>query len=280
MFVGAEMPREKTAFASEEPRVRAAAKDTRAAPSKMNTRMGFPPKSLLSVWGCCPKLKNRSTSIGCQALKPNAPSSELLWFINLRMFGIFQRSHAVLSAFVPIDGFQFFGLALPIFVLACFGLVAKSRLSFTVATHLSAAYALFLVISWQVGAPTVTQASLVPIAVPSGVGLYVMATILGTCLLSFAITHLLYLSAVREEIRALVSWPRPLRAEWTGLRKYKIRNKLIRCLAALVVLYTALTGDWAELKWAALFAALMFAVSVLQPGLDGRRGHKEPAPQI
>jgi hypothetical protein len=132
-----------------------------------------------------------------------APSSELLWFINLRMFGIFQRSHAVLSELGVIDGFQFFGLALPIFVLACFGLAAKSRLPFTVATHLSAAYALFLVISWHVGVPTVAQASLGTFAVPSG-GLYVMATILGTCFLSFAITHLLYFLAVREEVRALV----------------------------------------------------------------------------
>jgi hypothetical protein len=116
----------------------------------------------------------------------------------------------VLSYFVPIDGFQFFGLVLPIFMLACFGLAAKSRLPFTVATHLSAAYAGFLVFSWQLGVSTVTQASLGTIAVPSGIGLYVMATILGTCLLSFAITHLLYLRAVREEIRALVNWLRPI----------------------------------------------------------------------
>ena len=136
-----------------------------------------------------------------------APSSELLWFINLRMFGIFQRSDAVLSYFVPIDGFQLFGLALPIFVLACFGLAARSRPLFTVATHLSAAYALFLVVSWHVGAPTVTQASLGAVAIPSG-GQYVMATILGTCFLSFTITHLLYIRAVREEIGALVRWLR------------------------------------------------------------------------
>src|SRR5882724_2156351 len=132
-----------------------------------------------------------------------APSSELLWFINLRVFGIFQRSYAMLSYSGAIDGFQFFGVALPIFVLACFGLAAKSRLPFTVATHLSAAYAGFLVLCWQVGAPTVRQASLGTIAVPSG-GLFVMATILGTCLLSFAITHLLYFRAVGHEIRALV----------------------------------------------------------------------------
>jgi hypothetical protein len=132
-----------------------------------------------------------------------APSSELLWFVNLKMFGIFQRSDAVLSYYVPIDGFQLFGLALPIFVLACFGLAARSRPAFTVATHLSAAYALFLIVAWHVGVPTVAQASLGAVAIPSG-GQYVMATILGTCFLSFAITHLLYIRAVREEIRALV----------------------------------------------------------------------------
>jgi hypothetical protein len=147
-----------------------------------------------------------------------APSSELLWFINLRIFGIFQRSYALLSHLVAvfgfqlIDGFQLFGVALPIFLLACFGLAARVRLPFTLATHLGAVYAGFLVLSWQVGAPIVKQASLLPIAVPSAPGLYVMATILGTCLLSLAVTHLLYVSAVRQEIRALVGW---LRLIWS-----------------------------------------------------------------
>src|SRR6516165_9935681 len=72
------------------------------------------------------------------------PSSEFLWFINLRIFGIFQRSHALLSLFVPIDGFQLFGLALPIFLLACLGLATKWRIPFTVATHLSPLYSVFL----------------------------------------------------------------------------------------------------------------------------------------
>jgi hypothetical protein len=144
-----------------------------------------------------------------------APSSELLWFINLRMFGIFQRSYAAwlnLSEIVPIDGFQFCGLTLPtfLFVLACVGLAANWRFPLTVATHLSVLYAGFLVLAWQAGEPKVTQASLVPIAVPSGVGMYVLATILGTCILSLVITHLLYFLAVREEIRALVGWLRPV----------------------------------------------------------------------
>jgi hypothetical protein len=116
------------------------------------------------------------------------------------MFGIFQRSHAMLNGFVALDGFQLFGIALPIFVLACFGLVAKSRLLLAFATHLSAAYVAFLVLSWQTpGLPT-TQASLGPIAVPPGAGFYVLAGILGACLLSFALSHLVYFHAVRAEL--------------------------------------------------------------------------------
>ena len=130
-----------------------------------------------------------------------APGSEVLWFVNLRMFGIFQRSYGVLSEFVAIDGFQLFGIALPIFALACLGLAARSRLPLALASNLSLAYAAFLLLSWQTpGVPTTTQASLGSIAVPPGAGSYVLAGILGTSLLSFAISHLLYLRAVREEI--------------------------------------------------------------------------------
>jgi hypothetical protein len=128
-----------------------------------------------------------------------APSSEILWFVNLRMFGIFQRSAGLLSELVAINGFQLFGIALPIFLLACLGLAARFKLPLALASHLSLAYAAFLLLSWQPGATT-TQASLVPFAVPSGAGFYVITGILGTCLMSFVISHLLYLRAVREEI--------------------------------------------------------------------------------
>ena len=129
-----------------------------------------------------------------------APGSEVLWFVNLRMFGIFQRSYALLSEFVAIDGFQLFGIAFPIFALACLGLAARSRFPLALANHLSLAYAAFLVLSWQSPVPHATQASLGPITIPPGAGSYVLAGIVGTCLLSFATSHLLYLRAVREEI--------------------------------------------------------------------------------
>jgi hypothetical protein len=129
-----------------------------------------------------------------------APSSETLWFMNLRMFSIFHWSDALLSEFVPVDGFQLFGIALPIFVLACFGLAAKLRLPLALATHLSAAYAAFLVLSFQFSVRSATQASLGPVAMPSGAGLYVLAVILGACLFSIVLSHLNYIRAVREEI--------------------------------------------------------------------------------
>lgn len=127
-----------------------------------------------------------------------APSSQFLWFVNLRVFGFLQRSHAALSDFVSINGFQFFGVALPIFLLACLGLQNRFRLSLAISTHLSAAYAAFILLSWQTPVP-MTQASLRAIAVPTGAGFYVLTGILSACLLSFALSHLLYLYSVRAE---------------------------------------------------------------------------------
>jgi hypothetical protein len=129
-----------------------------------------------------------------------APSSELLWFLNLRMFGIFQRSDGLLSEFVDIQGFQLIGVALPIFVLACFGLATKLRLPLALSSHLSFAYGAFLLLSWQSPGQHSEQASLGAIAVPTGAGLYVLAGILGTSLVSLAISHLIYLRAVRQEV--------------------------------------------------------------------------------
>src|SRR6478736_3898801 len=70
-----------------------------------------------------------------------APSSELLWFVNLKMFGIFQRSYYMLSDVLGIQNFQLIGIALPIFLLACYGLAARRRLPLALASNLSLGYA-------------------------------------------------------------------------------------------------------------------------------------------
>ncbi|WP_245471317.1 hypothetical protein [Bradyrhizobium genosp. SA-3] len=84
-----------------------------------------------------------SAELVVQALQ-YSPSSKLLRFVNLRIFGIFQRSHALLDGLVAINGFQLFGITLALFLLACLGLAGKARPAFTIATHMSAGYVGFL----------------------------------------------------------------------------------------------------------------------------------------
>jgi hypothetical protein len=134
-----------------------------------------------------------SAELAARALE-SAPASATLWYLNLEVFGMFQRSHARLSGHIDIAGFQLYGIALPIFVLACIGLTVRSRLPLALSTQFAAGYATFLLMSWQTTTATPTlQASLRSIAVPQGEGLYLLASILGTTLLSGLITHWLYL---------------------------------------------------------------------------------------
>jgi len=135
-----------------------------------------------------------SAEVAARALAA-APGSEWLWYLNLKVFGLFQRSHEALNGYVEIAGFQLFGIALPIFVVACVGLVKGSRLLLAISTQFAAGYAAFLLLAWQTPGPSDPQASLRVIATPSGAGFYLLGAILGACLLSCAISHLLYLRA-------------------------------------------------------------------------------------
>ncbi|AMN43693.1 hypothetical protein [Rhodoplanes sp. Z2-YC6860] len=125
------------------------------------------------------------------------PSSETLWYLNIEIFRVFQRSHSVLTQFIDIDGFQLFGIALPIFALACAGLWMRSRLPLAVSAQFSVGYATVLLFSWQAPAPTSMQASLQAMAVTSGDNFYMILGILGSCLLSAVISHILYLCGDR-----------------------------------------------------------------------------------
>jgi hypothetical protein len=127
------------------------------------------------------------------------PSSATLWYVNLEVFGLFQRSHLALAGYVDIDGFQLFGIALPIFALACVGLLMRFRLPLAVSAQFSVGYAMFLLFSWKGPAPSSMQASLLGVAVPSGDNFYMIVGILGSCLLSAVISHILYLRGDRPQ---------------------------------------------------------------------------------
>ena len=127
------------------------------------------------------------------------PSSATLWYLNLEVFGLFQRSHSALAGYVNIDGLQLFGIALPIFALACVGLLMRSRLPLAISAQFSVGYAIFLLLSWQGPAPSSVQASLLAMAASSDDNFYMMVAILGSCLLSAVISHILYLRGDRPE---------------------------------------------------------------------------------
>jgi hypothetical protein len=137
-----------------------------------------------------------SAELAARALE-HAPTSETLWYLNLRVFGLFQRSHSALGAYVDVAGFQLIGIALPIFALACIGLMVRSRLPLAMSTQFAVGYAAFLLMSWQTPTAPTAQASLRGFAVPTGEGFYMLSGILGACLVSCLITHWLYLRTSR-----------------------------------------------------------------------------------
>ena len=128
------------------------------------------------------------------------PSSETLWYLNLEVFRLFQRSHSALTAYIDIDGFQLFGIALPIFALACAGLLMRSRLPLAMSAQFAVGYATFLLLAWQGPTHSTVQASLRIISVPSGDNFYMIVAILGSCLFSCVISHVLYLRGDRAQV--------------------------------------------------------------------------------
>jgi hypothetical protein len=138
------------------------------------------------------------------------PSSELAWYLNLKLFGAFQRSHYILSDHFSTPYFQLLFVAAPILVLAYGGIAFRLRLPIAVASNLSFAYAFFLAFaSNRIDSPAQQAASLAGTAhdfvfnfsalnPTIGPQAYVLTALLIPTLLSFMAAHLLYLRAVRK----------------------------------------------------------------------------------
>ena len=131
------------------------------------------------------------------------PTSETLWYVNLKLFGIFQKSHYVVSDFIAVPASQLVFIALPIFALACYGSARNRTLPLAIASNLSFVYASFLAFSWfRIERLPLLQASLAPIAIPSGATLFTLSVLLGCSLLSFVVSHLLYLCRICAKAQA------------------------------------------------------------------------------
>ena len=125
------------------------------------------------------------------------PTSAFLWYVNLKVFDIFQRSYYVFGSFTDLPAAQLLFIATPIMLAACYGLLRNRRLPLAIASNVSVVYAVFLIYSWNsVRTPTL-QASLTTVAIPSGPGFTLLLALIVSSLASMFVSHLLYFRAVR-----------------------------------------------------------------------------------
>jgi hypothetical protein len=137
------------------------------------------------------------------------PTSETLWFINLKFFGIFPKIRHYLydlydfipydvRDYVPIVNAQLFFIVMPIFLIACLGWLLRQRLLLAIASNLSFTCTAALFFMWYMNERQSRQASLVIVEVLQGPNLYLLTTLFGASMLSFLISHLLYIREYRN----------------------------------------------------------------------------------
>src|SRR5262245_26192603 len=66
-----------------------------------------------------------------------SPSSQTLWYVNIEVFGVFQRSHYHLSNYVDVQYLQLFAVALPLLCAGLVGYAVRQQLLLAVASNLS-----------------------------------------------------------------------------------------------------------------------------------------------
>ena len=127
------------------------------------------------------------------------PSSQTLWFLNLRLLSVFQKSHYVLSSYVDIAYFQIVFIGLPLLLAACYGLVFDRRLALAIASSLSFIYVSFLLCAWYVYDQSWHPTSFIVTGIPSGPDVCFTGGLLGASLLSFIVSHMSYLRACKAD---------------------------------------------------------------------------------
>jgi hypothetical protein len=128
----------------------------------------------------------------------HAPSSEWLWYVNLKWFSMFQQSHYSLKDHLGVDCEQFFCVALPLFSAACVGLAFKRSLILAISSNLSFVYIGFVVYTWFRANSYSQEASLsVHYVASSDPDLILLLALVGLSLVSFVVSHVAYFQKVR-----------------------------------------------------------------------------------
>src|SRR5260370_38678020 len=70
----------------------------------------------------------------------SAPSSEWMWYLNLKLFGMFQQSHYTASEYLGLERAQLLLVALPLFAMGCAGIAFRRSLLLALSSNLSFVY--------------------------------------------------------------------------------------------------------------------------------------------
>ena len=121
------------------------------------------------------------------------PTSETLWYVNLKVFEIFQEAAFTLPPPLDFPYAQFFLVALPLFSIATYGFLAKRSFPLALASHLSFIYAGFLIYCLVESQMHPLTASAAIFAGTNSPNIYMPLFLAGACIISFFISHCQYL---------------------------------------------------------------------------------------
>jgi hypothetical protein len=126
------------------------------------------------------------------------PSSEWLWYLNLKWFSMFQQSHYALKDHWHVECEQFLCIALPLVAAAGIGVVLKRWLLLAISSNLSFVYIAFVLYTWLGANPHPQVASLLWGDVgTSNPDVIVLIVLVGLSLLSFVVSHIAYIQKAR-----------------------------------------------------------------------------------
>jgi hypothetical protein len=125
-----------------------------------------------------------------------APTSETLWYLAFNVFGAMHWSEDLLGAYLDVPHFQLCSVGLPLFVIGCCGLFLDRPLALAIASNLSFVYASLLIYAFCSHPPPSDQLTPVALANFSYLARIVFC---GCTLLSFAISHIIYVRAIWHE---------------------------------------------------------------------------------
>lgn len=136
------------------------------------------------------------------------PSSEMLWQANVEWFHAFQKSNYALSAYESMSYSQLWLIAFPLVTMAYCGIALKRPLLLAIASNLSFVYASFVLYagymfeqSWREASLSLMTFSSSLMTISSNPDFLICFVLLVASLLSFAVSHLYYIRAVRGGIR-------------------------------------------------------------------------------